>query len=183
MKIKALKPFCYRDPTSGALTSYAMNEIADIDSDLASAFIEEGLAEEYKLLEPTGTKNITENGTNIDVAQYANVNVAVPEPTGTKNITANGSDIDVAEYAKVDVAVPVATVTYDVNGGTGTVAPVTVGKGSAIDLDNGSGITAPEGKAFAGWATTNDAEAPDITSPYTVTANITIYAVYTTPAS
>ena len=155
MKIKALKPFCYRDPTSGALTSYAMNEIADVDSDLANSFIEEGLAEEYKLL----------------------------EPTGTKNITANGSDIDVAEYAKVDVAVPVATVTYDVNGGTGTVAPVTVGKGSAIDLDNGSGITAPEGKAFAGWATTNDAEAPDVTSPYTVTADITIYAVYTTPAS
>ena len=151
MKIKALKPFCYRDPTSGALTSYAMNEIADIDSDLASAFIEEGLAEEYKLLEPTGTKSITENGTNIDVAQYA----------------------------KVDVAVPVVTVTYNVNGGTGTVAPVSVGKGTEIQLDSGSGITAPEGKTFAGWATTNDAEAPDVTSPYNVTADITLYAVYT----
>lgn len=151
MKIKALKPFCYRDPTSGALTSYAMNEIADIDSDLASAFIEEGLAEEYKLLEPTGTKNITENGSNIDIA----------------------------EYAKVDVAVSVVTVTYNVNGGTGTVAPVSVGKGTEIQLDSGSGITAPEGKTFAGWATTNDAEAPDVTSPYNVTADITLYAVYT----
>ena len=179
MKIKALKPFCYRDPTSGALTSYAMNEIADIDSDLASAFIEEGLAEEYKLLEPTGTKSITENGTNIDVAQYAKVDVAVPEPTGTKNITENGSNIDIAEYAKVDVAVSVVTVTYNVNGGTGTVAPVSVGKGTEIQLDSGTGITAPEGKTFAGWATTNDAEAPDVTSPYNVTADITLYAVYT----
>ena len=77
MKIKAIKPFCYRDPTDGALTSYAMNEVADVDGDLASAFIEEGLAEEYKLLEPTGTKTITANGTGIDVAEYAEVDVNV----------------------------------------------------------------------------------------------------------
>lgn len=30
---------------------------------------------------PTGTKSITENGTGIDVASYASVNVAVPSPT------------------------------------------------------------------------------------------------------
>lgn len=77
MKIKALKPFCYRDPTDGILTSYAMNEIADVNSDLASAFITDGLAEEYKLLEPTGTKTITANGTDIDVAEYAKVDVEV----------------------------------------------------------------------------------------------------------
>lgn len=182
MKIRALKPFCYRDPSTGALTSYACNQIAEVTDALATAWISAGLAEQYKLLEPTGTKSITENGTDIDVAQYAKVNVAVPEPTGTKNITANGTDIDVAEYAKVDVEVPVATVTYDVNGGTGTVSSVTVGKGSAIQLNDGTGITAPDTKTFAGWATTNDAEAPDVTSPYTVIADVTLYAVYTAAA-
>ena len=80
MKIRALKPFCYRDPSTGALTSYACNQIADVDSTLANAWISAGLAEQYKLLEPTGTKNITENGTDIDVAQYATADVSVTPP-------------------------------------------------------------------------------------------------------
>jgi hypothetical protein len=53
-------------------------------------------------------------------------------------------------------------------------------KGNTITLDDGSGLTAPEGKEFAGWATTDSAEEPDATSPYTVTENVTLYAVYTT---
>ena len=70
------------------------------------------------------------------------------------------------------------TVTYNVNGGTGSIDPVTVTAGSSVVLNNGSEITAPEGKQFAGWATTNDAETADVTSPYTPSGNITIYAVY-----
>lgn len=77
MKIRALKPFCYRDSSTGALTSFACNQIADVDSDLASAFITAGLAEQYKLLEPTGKITITQNGTGIDVAQYATADVSV----------------------------------------------------------------------------------------------------------
>lgn len=71
------------------------------------------------------------------------------------------------------------TVTYDVNGGTGTVAPVTVEAGESITLNDGTGITAPDTKTFAGWATTSDATVADVTSPYTPTGNITLYAVYT----
>jgi len=70
------------------------------------------------------------------------------------------------------------TVTYNVNGGTGTVAPVTVDAGESITLDDGTGLTAPTGKEFAGWATTDDATTSDVTSPYTPSADVTLYAVW-----
>lgn len=56
---------------------------------------------------PTGTKSITENGTGIDVAAYADVDVNVPTgitPTGTIQITQNGQ-VDVTQYATADVNV------------------------------------------------------------------------------
>lgn len=53
---------------------------------------------------PTGTKNITENGTS-DVTNYASVNVAVPQPSGKVTITQNGTDINISEYASADVDV------------------------------------------------------------------------------
>lgn len=58
---------------------------------------------------PSGKITITENGTGIDVALYAEADVAVPASavvSGTKSITANGTGIDVTNYAAVDVAVP-----------------------------------------------------------------------------
>lgn len=71
------------------------------------------------------------------------------------------------------------TVTYNANGGTGTIAPATVTAGQSVTLSDGTGLTAPEGKQFSGWATTDSAETPNVTSPYTPTADITIYAVWT----
>lgn len=70
------------------------------------------------------------------------------------------------------------TVTYDVNGGTGTVAPVTVDAGESITLSDGSGITAPTGMEFAGWATEATATEADVASPYTPTGDVTLYAVW-----
>ena len=89
---------------------------------------------------PTGSTSITTNGSDINIAQYATVNVAVPNgtetlnattnntyyptspnigfsevvvnvpgPTGTLPITQNGTGIDVTNYAAVDVAVPMPT--------------------------------------------------------------------------
>lgn len=137
---------------SDGVISLGVGEIADVESSKASAFISGGLAVEYT--DPV-------------------------EPTGSVTITANGT-YDVTEKASAVVNVSTATVTYNVNGGTGSVDAVVAIKGNSISLSDGTGITAPEGKTFAGWATTDDAEAPDVTSPYTITADVTLYAVYTT---
>ncbi len=56
-------------------------------------------------VQPEGSINITENGENIDIAQYAYANVNVPQPSGKINITENGTNIDVAQYATADVSV------------------------------------------------------------------------------
>ena len=70
------------------------------------------------------------------------------------------------------------TVTYSANGGTGTIEPVTVSDGTVITLSDGTGLTAPEGKQFVGWGSTSLAEEADIESPYTVTEDATIYAIW-----
>lgn len=70
------------------------------------------------------------------------------------------------------------TITYNANGGTGTVASVEVEKGKSVTLNDGTGLTAPTGKTFKGWAKTNSAQNPSVTSPFTPTADTTLYAVY-----
>lgn len=70
------------------------------------------------------------------------------------------------------------TVTYDVNGGTGTIESVTVDAGESITLNDGTGITAPEGEEFVGWAKTSTAQSATVTSPFTPNADVTLYAVY-----
>lgn len=135
--------------SNGVLSMYT-GEIKSIDADVATSLISGGLAEVYT--DPV-------------------------EPSGSIDITANGT-YDVTTKASAVVNVGIATVTYDVNGGTGEIVAATAIKGNTITLSDGTGITAPEGKTFAGWATTNDAEEPDAVSPYKVTADITLYAVY-----
>ena len=71
------------------------------------------------------------------------------------------------------------TVTYDANGGTGSISAATVTPGQSITLSDGTGLTAPEGKTFSGWATGVSAESANVTSPYTPTGNVTLYAVWT----
>lgn len=135
---------------SDGVISLGVGDIASIDGTKASAFISAGLAEEY-------SSGIT--------------------PSGSININANGT-YDVTEKASAVVNVSVKTVTYDVNGGTGEVAAATAIAGNSITLSDGTGITPPSDKVFKGWATTDDAEAADVTSPYTVTEDVTLYAVY-----
>lgn len=59
--------------------------------------------------QPAGKITISENGTNVNIAQYATADIAVPQgvfPAGTKLITENVTGEDVTNYAAVDVAVP-----------------------------------------------------------------------------
>lgn len=104
MYVRALKPFT--EYLNGAFFSPAAGSIFETTSEKGAALISEGLAEEYTLITPTGTKSITENGSDIDVAQYDKADVAVPQPTGNVELTENGTDIDIAQYATATVAVP-----------------------------------------------------------------------------
>lgn len=71
------------------------------------------------------------------------------------------------------------TISFNLNGGSGTTpASVTKAEGSVITLPDGTGLTAPENKKFAGWGSTALAEEADIESPYTVTEDVTLYAVW-----
>ena len=174
--IKTYGAFTVRNSETGALTSFAANTVYTVADALGEGLISDGLAEAYTNIDPSGSISITENG-NHDVTQYETASVAVPLPEGSTTVTANGT-YDITDYASVVVNVGTATVTYNVNGGTGSIDAQTAIKGNSISLDDGSGITAPEDKTFSGWATTNDAEEPDAESPYTVTEDVTLYAVY-----
>lgn len=150
MKIKALKPFTIRDASTGTLTSVACGSVSEFGTDTANELISEGLAEVYTLISPSGSITITTNGTS-----------------------------DITQYASVVVNVGIYTISYNANGGTGAIAADKVAAGNSLSLNDASGLTAPTGKEFAGWATESDATEPDVASPYTATGDITLYAVWT----
>lgn len=151
MKIEIMKAFTMRESTTGELVSYRKGAIVTVDDTLGAALINDGFAREDKRVIPTGSITITENATDVNVAEYESVTV------------------NVGNY----------TVTYNANGGTGTIDSQVVIAGNAIALDDGTGLVAPEGKEFAGWGATDDATTP-VASPYIPTGDVTLYAIYST---
>ena len=87
------------------------------------------------------------------------------------------SETEATNYLEGLMARKNVTLTYDANGGTGTVAPTTVLAGDSTQLNDGSGLTAPAGKSFFGWGTTSTSTTK-LESPYTVTQDTTLYAIW-----
>lgn len=135
---------------SDGVISLGVGDIAIVEATKASAFISGGLAVEYT--EPIN-------------------------PSGSESINANGT-YDVTAKASAVVNVPVVTLTYNVGSGSGSIDAVVTAAGNEVALNDGTGITPPTNYEFAGWATENGAATPNVTSPYKVNANATIYAVY-----
>lgn len=67
-------------------------------------------------------------------------------------------------------------VTFDLMGGTGDIEDTDVTAGESVTLDDGTGITAPSGKEFAGWSLAPNGEI--VASPFTPSGDVTLYAVY-----
>lgn len=115
------------------------------------------------------------------------IEFGLPEIEGTVTALLNGDWSSAKEFDTRTEALTYleglmgtgVTLTYNANGGTGSIAPLVAAKDSSVTLSDGTGLTAPEGKGFLGWGTTAETTTPDITSPYTITENKTIYAIWT----
>ena len=106
-----------------ATPSILVQEITPDSGKYLSKVIVEAIPSEYLI--PSGNKEITENGSNIDVSSFSTVSVNVPTgitPIGTLDITENGTH-DVTNYASVNVNVassgstPSETVTLNTDNG------------------------------------------------------------------
>lgn len=98
MNVRAIIPFTMRNPSNGALTSVADGSILVVDAEVGAQLISDGLAEEYTLITPTGTKTITDTA-EVDVTEYAKAQV----------VDANL----IAENIKKDVTILGVTGTYE----------------------------------------------------------------------
>ena len=81
---------------------------------------------------------------------------------------------DATLYANWD---PTCTVTFDSNGGSGTIAPVTVNSGTIITLPGPGNLSYP-GFTFDGWNRNSDGSGENfnVNSPFTVNDNTRLYA-------
>lgn len=126
-----------------------------------------------------------------DQTKGESVEFKTPEIEGTIATLANGDWSTAKTFSSKEAAIAFikaifadATSTfrvgYDANGGTGTIASETVNAGTEITLNNGSTLTAPEGKTFGGWALSSTAleAAFEGGVAYTPTSDVTFYAVW-----
>ena len=70
-----------------------------------------------------------------------------------------------------------ATLSYDANTGTGDIPDVVAYDGVIITLDDGSTLTPPEGKVFAGWSLEDDSTEA-LPDKIAIAKNTTVYAIW-----
>lgn len=121
------------------------------------------------LVEPTGTISITENGTEIDVAQYAkaNVNVSGAFRTATVGVMANTGPIEI-------ILPHIAS-----EGGlTGTIGRLIIGNDDitlqAVLYDTGAAMLIDDANDYDITLHGDISEVPDITGLYAITGDCTI---------
>lgn len=138
-----------------------------------------------KFSEPSRDENTKGESIEFTTPSIEGLISALDDVNGTwsKSKTFNTKS-DALTYLKNLLAASGATyrVTYDLMGGTGSVDDETVNAGSSVTLEDGTNITPPSGKEFSGWATTAGATTPNVTSPYTPSGDVTLYAVYVNEA-
>lgn len=138
-----------------------------------------------KFSEPSKDENTKGESIEFATPSIEGIIATLDDVDGTWNKSKTfNTKSDALTYLKNLMAAPSATyrVTFDLMGGTGSVEDTTVNAGSSVNLDDGTNITPPSGKVFSGWATRDDATTPNVTSPYTPSGDITLYAIYTNEA-
>lgn len=95
-----------------------------------------------------------------------------------ENVSYNSTNEHIIAQINAEVPKETFTLTYDVNGGTGEVAPVEAEAEEEITLDDGSKLTAPEGKTFDGWSSTKDDDTTKLEAKITIEEDTTIYALW-----
>lgn len=160
------------------------NRLADgtaILADLPNYFFGIGMSrdgiieysDEFKFLDDIRTYKIKQYGHGRAVDNNVAIVLDISE------LRAAYLPVGIAENTAVELS-DLVVIAFDSNGGTGSAAPVITQKSMAQYLPGGTGLTAPTGKKFAGWANAPD----DTTADYdagdaiTVTANTILYAIW-----
>lgn len=145
------------------------NIIEDIDEDVEFIVYDKRFCQKYEVWKKEPSVEDIKDGKHIGSSALQGRQVG-----GLKVTNALGVQIK----KHTTVSTKKYTVTYDSNGGTGSISPVEVEEGKSITLNDGTGLTAPAGKTFKGWAKSASAQNPTVTSPFTPTADTTLYAIY-----
>ena len=136
-----------------------------------------------KFGEPSKDENTKGESIEFSTPSVEGVIAALGDVNGTWSKTKTfTTKSDALTYLKNLMAASGTTyrVTFDLMGGeSSTIEDTDVTAGQSINLDDGTNITAPSGKTFVGWATDAGATVANVTSPYTPSEDVTLYAVYT----
>ena len=113
-------------------------------------------------------KLVEQNSSVTGINDARNIAEAVAMIKGVGGRGANAIEGQIENY----------TVSFNANGGSGSIDSVKGNYIKHVELPDGTDLTAPSNKGFAGWAKTSSATDPNVESPYVPVADVTLYAVW-----